>query len=103
MQTLIAKYGRRERNRVKQDLHQITKAIVEKAGSENLAIALERLTNIRRSSKKGMGKNLRGRLSRWPFRELQRQIQYKAAWEGIPVIYLNADDTYHPLGMWVLS
>jgi len=69
---LLSKNGRREKNRIRQELHRISKAIVEKAKSENLKIALERLTNIRGSSKKGMGKNLRGRLNRWPFRELKR-------------------------------
>jgi len=92
---LLSKYGRREKNRVRQDLHRISKAIVEKAKSEKLAIALEKLTNIRRGWVKGngMGKNLRGRLNRWPFRELQRQIEYKAKWEATPIIYVDVKDT----------
>jgi putative transposase len=28
-------------------------------------------------------------MNSWSYAELQRQIEYKARWEGIPVIYVN--------------
>jgi len=94
-QRLLSKYGKREKRRTIQALHRVSKTIVEKAKQSKSAIVLERLTNIRKSAMKGngLGRKLRGRLNRWSFRELQRQIEYKANWEGIPVEYVRASMT----------
>jgi putative transposase len=93
-QKLLAKYGRAERNRAKQALHKVSKQIVEKAKQSKSIIILERLTNILRSHRRGNeGRKMRGRLHRWSFRELQRQIEYKAKWEGIPLEYVRATNT----------
>ena len=32
-------------------------------------------------------------MNSWSYAELQRQIQYKAQWEGLPVIYVNPAGT----------
>jgi transposase len=32
-------------------------------------------------------------MNSWPFYEVKRQIEYKAAWEGVPVITLSRNDT----------
>ena len=32
-------------------------------------------------------------MNAWSFAELQRQIDYKTRWEGIPVIYVNPNGT----------
>lgn len=82
---LLSKYGYAERERVRQALHVITKRIVERAKGSGSAIVLERLTYLRRKHARGNGKSrrLRARLNRWCFREIQRQIEYKARWEGI--------------------
>jgi putative transposase len=32
-------------------------------------------------------------MNSWPFHEIKRQIQYKAAWEGVPVITLTRGET----------
>jgi len=92
---LLSKYGRREKARTVQALHKVSKTIVENALKAKSPIILEKLTNIRRSWSKGngQGRKLRGRLSRWSFRELQRQIEYKAKWEGLPVEYVRASMT----------
>jgi putative transposase len=94
-QKLLAKYGNVERNRVNQALHKVSKQIVEKAKQSKSIIVLEKLTNILRSHRRGNceGRKMRGRLHRWNFRELQRQIEYKAKWEGIPVEYVRATNT----------
>lgn len=94
-QKLLAKYGRRERQRPVQALHRISKEIVKRAKESQSQIVLEKLTNIRNSSRRGngQGRKLRGRLNRWSFHELQRQIEYKAAWEGIQVEYVRASNT----------
>ena len=68
--------------------HQISKAIVEEAtGTRTSVIVLEDLTHIRDRIK--AGKRVRARLHRWPFRQLQKQIEYKAAAVGIRVIYVD--------------
>jgi len=38
-------------------------------------------------------KKFRGKMNSWPFYELQRQIEYKARWLGLPVKYVNAAGT----------
>jgi len=92
---IFAKYGRKERNRVHQILHQTSKRIVENAKHKQYAVAMEKLTGIRRlyRSGNGQGSEYRARLNSWSFAELQRQIEYKARWEGIPVIYVNPQGT----------
>ena len=92
---LLSRYGRVERERVRQTLHAVTKRIVEHAKRSKAVIVLERLTHIRRGHAKGNGegRKLRGRLNRWCFREIQHQIEYKARWEGIRVVYVEASNT----------
>src|SRR5208282_3901982 len=55
------------------------------------AIVMEDLKGIRKLYQRGNGQGsfYRGRMNGWSFYELQRQIQYKADWNGIPVIYVK--------------
>lgn len=94
-QRLYAKYGRRERNRTTQRLHNVTKAIVKNAAKNKFAIVMERLKGIRKLYRKGNGQgaSYRGRLNGWAFHEIQRQIEYKARWDGIPILYVNPRGT----------
>jgi len=87
---LLRKYGERERNRTDQAWHRISKSIVNNAREKRLGMVMEKLTGIRKLYRRGNGKgrSLRGRMNSWMFREPQRQIEYKAAWEGIPVAYV---------------
>ncbi|MEO9309147.1 MAG: transposase, partial [Nitrososphaera sp.] len=41
----------------------------------------------------GQGNKFRRKLNSWSFYEFQRQIQYKAAWEGIPVLFVDPKHT----------
>ena len=42
----------------------------------------------------GQGTDHRRQLNNnWPFSEIKRQIDYKAAWEGVPVIHLTKSET----------
>ncbi len=89
---LKSKIGRsREKNRVKQLLNRVSKAIVEKTKRNREAIVMERLKGIRLTNRRGNGKSRasRRRIALWPFGELQRQIAYKAVWDGIPVEYVS--------------
>jgi putative transposase len=92
---LYQKYGRRRKQRVDQLLHRLTKEIVCRAKLNTTAIALEDISYIRRLYKKGnyQGRTFRAKMNSWSFGEVKRQIEYKAAWEAIPVIQLTKSET----------
>ncbi|HEV2225516.1 MAG TPA: transposase [Nitrososphaerales archaeon] len=94
---LMQKFGssRREKQRIKQLLNVVSKQIVEKAARNREAIILEKLKGIRKASMKGngRGRESRRRANLWPFRQLQQQIAYKAAWAGVPVEFVSATMT----------
>jgi putative transposase len=89
------KYGRRRRNRVHQLLHKVSKTIVKDAKERKTAIAFEDITFIRSLYQRGngQGRRYRGKMNSWPFHELKRQVEYKAAWEGVKVITLSKGKT----------
>jgi putative transposase len=88
---LLAKYGRREKNRTTQRIHGVTAEIVGYAKENHLGVKMEKLTGIRKKYRKGngQGKSFRGRMNSWVFGETQSQIDYKAAWLGVPAYYVN--------------
>jgi putative transposase len=88
-QRLYARYGKREKNRTTQALHRVSKVIVERVKERKFGIVMERLKGIRKLYRRGngQGSSFRGRMNSWTFRELQRQVEYKARWEGIPVSF----------------
>jgi len=92
---ITAKYGRKQRERVKQILHHASKLIVQQATQRQFGIVLEELTGIRTLYRRGNGQSgwIRGRMNLWSYGELQRQIEYKASWEGLPVIRVNPHGT----------
>lgn len=93
---LASKYGRRRTERVKRILHVISKDIVENARESRLAIVFEDIRNIRSMYRKGnyQGHNYRRQMNNnWPFHEIKRQVEYKAQWEGVPVIHLTKGET----------
>lgn len=92
---LYSKYGQIQKNRVNSILHNVSKKIVEHAKANKLAIAMESIKGIRKLYRagNGQGNKYRGQMNSWSFYELQRQIQYKAEWEGLEVIYVNPRGT----------
>src|SRR5437667_8452484 len=94
-QRLYARYGTREKNRTTQALHRVSKAIVAQAKEKKFGIVMEKLKGIRKLYRRGNGQSssFRGRMNSWTFSELQRQIEYKARWEGIPVGYVSPRGT----------
>lgn len=92
---LYAKFGRRERNRTNQRIHGVSKKIVDHAKANRLGIVMERLKGIRRLYRKGNGQGrfYRARMNSWVYNETQRQIEYKAKWENLPVTYINPKGT----------
>jgi putative transposase len=87
--------GNRRSRRIKQYLHIISKDIVQKAVESKSIIVLENLKGIRKLYRKGngQGNKYRRRLNSWSFYELQRQIKYKAEWNGIPVGFVDPKRT----------
>lgn len=88
---LFSKYGKKEKNRVHQIIHNVSKNIVDR----NQGIVMEDLKGIRKKYSKGNGqsKKFRGKMNTWSFYELQRQIEYKAKWNGLPVQFVKAHHT----------
>jgi len=89
------KYGRKEREKVRQILHHASKMIVLQAKQQQFGIVMEQLNGLRRLYRSGNGQGAwyRGRMNSWSYAELQRQIEYKARWEGLPVIYVRPHGT----------
>ena len=89
------KYGRKQREKVQRLLHYASKLIVVEAKSKRYGIVMEKLTGIRRLYRRGnwQGRWYRGRMNSWSYGELQRQIEYKAKWEGLPIIHVHPHGT----------
>jgi putative transposase len=92
---IASKYGKRRQERTRQILNIVSKRIVSEARRSKQAIVFEDITGIRKLYRKGngQGKQYRGRMNSWPFGELKRQVEYKAAWEGVPIVTLSAKET----------
>jgi putative transposase len=92
---ISGKYGCKQREKVKQILHNASKQIIQHAKQQKFGLVMEQLTGVRRLYRRGngQGRRIRGRMNSWSFWELQRQIEYKAHWEGLPVIYVYPHGT----------
>ncbi|TLX97407.1 MAG: IS200/IS605 family element transposase accessory protein TnpB [Thaumarchaeota archaeon] len=92
---VYGKYGRIQRNRVSWLLHNISASIVRRAKEKRFGVVMENIRGIRKLYRKGngQGNTNRAKLNSWSFYELQRQVEYKARWEGIPVAYVAARGT----------
>jgi putative transposase len=92
---ISGKYGQKQREKVQQILHHASKLIVTEAKAKQYGIAMEKFTGIRRLYRRGnwQGRWHRGRMNSWSYGELQRQIEYKARWEGLLVIYVHTHGT----------
>jgi putative transposase len=90
-----SKYGRRRANRIRQIIHRSTKHMIRRSVANKEAIILEDIRGIRSMYRRGnrQGRAYRGTMNSWPFAEAQRQIEYKAKWEGVPVIRLTVGET----------
>ena len=92
---IYGKYGRIERNRVNPVLHNASASIVRQAKQNSLGIVLENIKGIRKLYRRGNSQNrhYRFRMNAWSFYEFQRQLSYKARWEGLPVHYVSPRGT----------
>jgi IS605 OrfB family transposase len=83
---LLRREGLRERNRVCQRVHAVSKMLIRFAESRRFAIILEDL-NLHGAG--GRSRRMNRRRSSWPRGEIHRQIEYKAALAGVPIIKVN--------------
>ena len=92
---LASRYGQRRTDRTGHIIHNATKTIVAVAVQRREAIVLENIEGIRCLYRRGNGQNreYRGRMNSWSFGEVQRQIEYKARWVGLPIIRLSRRET----------
>lgn len=83
---IFCRLGIRQARRIQQRIHIISKSLVEYSKKQRAGIVFEDLKGIRKLYRKGngQGKEHRRKLNSWSFYELERQVSYKAAWEGIP-------------------
>ena len=92
---IFGKYGNIQRNRVQWILHNISASIVKEAKLNQFAIVMENLKGIRKlyHKRSGQGNEYHSTMNSWSFYQLQKQIEYKAQWEGLPVIYVDPRGT----------
>lgn len=92
---LLHKYGTIERNKVGWILHNISSRIVNDAKVDGFAIVMEDIRKIRTLYQCGdrKGRDFRAKMNSWSYREIQRQIEYKAKWVGVAVTYVDPAGT----------
>jgi putative transposase len=88
---VYGKLGKRQTERIKQRLHIISKNLVNYAGKQKTAIIFEDIKGIRKGN--GQGNKFRRKLNSWSFYELERQVSYKTAWDGIPFCKIDPNCT----------
>lgn len=79
---LLKRLSGRERRFVAINNHTIAKKIVAKAKEKGVGIAIEDLTNIRKTAK-SKSKNQKTELNRWSFYQLRQFLTYKAKMSGV--------------------
>jgi len=92
---LSSKYGKRRSRRSKQILHHVSKIIVENLKQSQGVVVFENIEGLRNLYKKGnnQSRNFRARMNSVPWYEIKRLIEYKAGWEGVPVLQLTKGET----------
>lgn len=87
----IRKIKNRESRRIRDELHKISRAIVDYAKELDIGIKLEDLTGIRKKSTKtsGKSKTLNSIINNWNFSQLRSYITYKAKMCDLEVRAIN--------------
>jgi len=88
---VLKKIKSRERNIIKDINHKVADKIVEIAKESNAGIKLEQLYGIRNNKKHS--KSFNYSLHSWSFKQLQSFIEYKAKLCGIPIAYVEPENT----------
>ena len=92
---ITSNYGKRRKERTNQILHRVSTNVVEDAYGNETALVFEDIKDIRNLYKKGkfQGKNSRARMNSVPWYEIKRKIEYKPAWEGVPITQPSEGET----------
>jgi len=88
----IKKIGQTERRKVNDQLHKISRKIVNMAKETNSALVIGDLKGITKK-KNNKGRKFNRKLSMMPFAKLSDYIKYKANLEGIQVVKVNEAHT----------
>ncbi|RDD53157.1 MAG: transposase [Candidatus Korarchaeota archaeon NZ13-K] len=88
---LLAKYSRREKQRVNDILHRASKIIARIVAEENVKPVMERLTDMREKIR--YGRKMNRRLHSMPFRKIQLYISYKSMEQGFNPEFVDAKNT----------
>jgi len=83
---LISREGPRERRRVNYRIHELTSLIVQTALERRSAIVIEDLRGLRPRAR---SQRMNRRLGHWPRHRIHFQLEYKARWQGSPLIKVN--------------
>lgn len=79
-------WRRREKRKIEDVLHKLTKKIIAYTKRKDLLIAIGNLKGLR---EKDRGKIMNEWLSKFPFYKFKRLLKYKAKWKGIRVIEVS--------------
>jgi putative transposase len=82
----IRRISDKEKRRINDLCHKISREIVNAAKEHRSAIVLGDLKGIRRRAR---GRRMNRIVGNMPYLKLSEYIAYKAAWEGVPIIYGN--------------
>ncbi|MCL4374017.1 MAG: transposase [Candidatus Marsarchaeota archaeon] len=83
--------ARKALHQLKQQLHSMTKSIVQKAKAENKGIVVGNLSHIRDSA--NYNDNANQKIHQWQFAEITKQLFYKAKEFGIKITKISEEDT----------
>ncbi|MEM3415634.1 MAG: transposase [Thermoproteota archaeon] len=88
----LKRIRRKERNFMRTKSHEVAKGIVSFAKALSFAIAMENLKGIRERAT-AKGKQNQYLLHSWNFRLLQSLISYKAKLYGVPIVFVEPQNT----------
>ena len=83
--------ARKALHQLKQQLHSMTKAIVQTAKDENKGIVIGDLLHIRNSV--NYNDNANQKIHQWQFAEVTKQLFYKAKYFGVKITKISESDT----------
>jgi len=85
----LKRVRRRERRKINDLNHKVSREVVSLADTAGSGIAMEDLGGIRERVNGKSGRKFRGALNNWSFSDLRKKIEYKARLLGIPVVLVN--------------